>query len=173
MPDPTNPNSQEQRSDKLDPKMKIGYSPTAMVEKKDSRRQCLALQAVNPDDRKLTAEVQISFERMQTVGKRSMGQAKECALIVPMILQEPTAIFEGLTQDSDEDRRGYGWRCYCGIPVASYHADGSVGRPYPGQVYLVFVNEDWVAYNWRWEKSDPDDPGLPIGHKARFRKKLL
>ncbi|HEV8058298.1 MAG TPA: hypothetical protein VGP68_00365, partial [Gemmataceae bacterium] len=122
---------------------------------------------------KLTAEVLISFERMQIVGKRSMGQAKECGLIVPMILREPTAIFEGLTQDSDEDRRGYGWRCYCGLPAESYQADGSSGRPYPGQVYLVFVNEDQVAYNWRWEKADPDDSRLPLGHQTRFRKRLL
>ena len=144
-----------------------------MSEKKESRRQYLTLQAVNPDDGTLTEEVQISYDRMQTVGKRSMGHAKECGIIVPMILQKPKAIFEGLTKEEDEDRRGYGWRCYCGIPDESYHTDGTAGCPYPGQVYLVFVNEDHVAYNWRWEKADPDNPSLPIGHETRFRKRLL
>jgi hypothetical protein len=144
-----------------------------MSEKKESRRQYLTLQAINPDDGKLTAEVQISYERMQTVGKRSMGHAKECGIIVPMILKNPTAIFEGLTKEEDEDRRGYGWRCYCGIPDESYHTDGTTGRPHPGQVYLVFVNDQQVAYNWRWEKADPDNPKLPLGHATRFRKCLL
>jgi hypothetical protein len=144
-----------------------------MSEKKESRRQYLTLQAINPDDGKLTAEVQISYERMQTVGKRSMGHAKECGIIVPMILKNPTAIFEGLTKEEDEDRRGYGWRCYCGIPDESYHTDGTAGRPYPGQVYLVFLNDEHVAYNWRWEKADPDNPNFPIGHATRFRKHLL
>src|SRR5947209_4239027 len=129
-----------------------------MSDKKDSRRQYLTLQALNPADGKLTAEVQVSFERMQVVGRRSLGHAKECGFTVPAILQSPTAIFEGLTQDEDEDRRGYGWRCDCGIPEQSYAADGTPGRPYPGQVYLVFVNDETVAYNWRWEKADPDQP---------------
>jgi hypothetical protein len=66
---------------------------------------------------------------------------------VPLILQKPTAIFQGLTRDEDEDRRGYGWRCYCAIPENSYQSDGTAGFPYPGQVYLVFVNDEGVAYN--------------------------
>jgi hypothetical protein len=144
-----------------------------MSEKKDSRRQYLVLPAIDPVDGKLTAEIQISFDRMQTVGKRSMGHAKECGHILPAVLKTPTAIFEGLTQDNDEDRRGYGWRCYCGLPTESYRSDGSAKPPYPGQVYLVFVNEECVAYNWRWEQADPDNPRLPIGHETRFRIRLL
>ena len=144
-----------------------------MREESNSRRDGLTLQALNPDDKKLTATVFISHGRMTTVGKRSMGHAKECAAIVPRILESPTAIFEGLTLDQDEDRRGYGWRCYCGIPEHSYGVDGTPAAPYSGQVYLVFVNEDHVAYNWRWERADPDDLELPLNHAKRFRKRLL
>lgn len=102
-----------------------------------------------------------------------MAHAKECAIIVPMILQHPTAIFEGLREDEDEDPRGVGWRCYCGIPAISYHSDGTERSPYPGQIYLVFVNDEEVAYNWRWEKADPDDPKLPQNYTQRFKKRLL
>ena len=94
-------------------------------------------------------------------------------MIVPMILQQPTAIFEGLRQDEDEDSRGMGWRCYCGIPEHAYHSNGTQRNPYPGQVYLVFVNDERVAYNWRWEKADPDDPKVPENHEARFKTRLL
>ena len=139
----------------------------------DSRREGSTLQAFNPADHTCSARVQISYNRMQTVAKRSMTHAQELAYIVPMILQRPTAIFEGLRQDDDEDRAGYGWRCYCGQPDRSYRADGREAPPYPEQVYLVFINDDGVAYNWRWEQADPDDPRLPRGHGQRFRSRLL
>jgi hypothetical protein len=143
-----------------------------MAEKEGSRRARLALQAINPVDGTM-GEVWVSFERIQAVGRRSMGHAKECGFIVPAILQRPTAIFEGLRQDEDEDQRGTGWRCYCGIPDHAYHADGTARSPYPGQVYLVFVNDERVAYNWRWEKADPNDQKLPENHETRFKTRVL
>jgi len=143
-----------------------------MAGKEDSRRAARIIQALDPSTGENTAEVMISFDRMQTVGRRSLGHAKECGYIVPQVLQSPTAVFEGLRRDEDEDRRSAGWRCYCGIPQHSYRADGTEGRPYPGQVYLVFVNDEGVAYNWRWEKADPDDPSLPVSHEERFQKRL-
>jgi hypothetical protein len=144
-----------------------------MPQPKDSRRDYLNLTAIDPIDGKLSEVIQVSFDRMQNVAKRSMGHAKECGYIVPEILQKPTAIFEGLTLDEDEDKRGYGWRCYCGIPERGYNSDGTPRSPYPGQVYLVFVNDEKIAYNWRWEKADPEHPTLPIGHDTRFKKRLI
>jgi len=143
-----------------------------MADKSESRREGLLIHAVDPVEGK-PCIVQISHARIQAVGRRSMGQAKECAFTVPYILQHPTSIFEGLRRDEDEDSRGTGWRCYCGIPEHSYRADGSEGRPYKGQVYLVFVNDAGVAYNWRWEQADPDNPVLPIDHETRFTSRLL
>src|SRR5690606_9241283 len=102
-------------------------------------------------------DVWISHRRMQTVGTRSLGHAKECGYSVPHVLQNPTAIFEGLRHDEDEDKAAAGWRCYCGIPRHAYHSDGTERPPYPDQVFLVFVNDEYVAYNWRWEKADTDD----------------
>jgi hypothetical protein len=138
----------------------------------ESRRERLLIQALNPVDR-TPCEVQISFERTQTVGRRGMGQAKECGYLVPQTLQQPSAVFEGLRRDEDEDPRGVGWRCYCRVPDRAFHADGTQRQPYPGQVYLVFVNDEGVAYNWRWEKADPDNPDLPAGHESRFKRRLL
>ena len=145
-----------------------------MAEKKDTRREYLKLEASNSDG--TITEVQISYLRMHTVARRSMGQAKECGLIMPEIIQNPTAMFEGLRWDEDEDPDPHGaagWRCYCGIPSQAFHADGTSRPAYPGQVYLVFVNDEKVAYNWRWEKADPENQGLPIGHQERFKKPLM
>ena len=144
-----------------------------MAKDEDLRRQYITLPAIEPKDGTLTCKVQISFNRMQVVARRSLGHAKECGEIVPSILSSPTAIFEGLRRDEDEDREGFGWRCYCGIPDQGYRQDGTETRPYPGQVYLVFVNDEAVAYNWRWEKADPDNPRLPLDHTTRFKQQLL
>ena len=144
-----------------------------MAARDSSRREYLTLLAVEPKDGTLTCEVLISFDRLQTVARRGLGHAKECGLIVPEILQKPTAIFEGLRRDEDEDRWGYGWRCYCGVPQHSYRADGTEARPYADQVYLVFVNDERVAYNWRWERADENDRRLPVDYEARFNRRLL
>lgn len=150
-----------------------GYlRPSMPPDPSESRREYLTLEAVEPRDGS-NCTVQISYDRMQAVGRRSMGHAKECAYIVPMILQKPTAIFEGLRRDEDEDRWDYGWRCYSGLPSQTFAADGAELPPYPGQVYLVFINDERVAYNWRWEKADPDDPRLPDGHEEQFKQRLL
>jgi hypothetical protein len=143
-----------------------------MPEPNRSRRDFLAIAALDPVD-KSACEVFVSYDRMQAVGRRSLGHAKECGYIVPAILQHPTAVFEGLRRDEDEDRGGAGWRCYCGIPAHGYGIDGAARRPYAGQVYLVFVNDEGIVYNWRWEKADPHDLLLPVDHQTRFKRRLL
>src|SRR4051812_7617582 len=140
-----------------------------MAEMGGTRREFILLDAVDPTNGK-PCKVQISHDRMIVVTRRSLGQVSEAGYILPTILQAPTAIFEGLRLDEDEDRRGVGWRCYCGVPTAAYRPDGTKRAPWPGQVFLVFVNEEHVAYNWRWEQADPDDPKLPIKHGERFKR---
>jgi len=110
------------------------------------------------------------------LAKRSKGQILDAAYVLPQVLVKPTAIYEGLCWDDDEERRGVGWRCYAGIPDCSYREDGTKQPPWAGDVFLAFVNSDGVIYNWRWEKSSPDDPTLPRTDdeiKPRFRKRLL
>jgi hypothetical protein len=143
-----------------------------MAETERSRRAYLKLAAYDPAGGTAT-QVLLSYDRLQAVARRSLGHAKECGNIVPNVLQKPTAIFEGLREEIDEDRRGVGWRCYCGVPERAYYADGTERLPYPHQVYLVVVNEEHVAYNWRWEKTNPDAPRLPQNHQSRFKTRLL
>jgi hypothetical protein len=49
---------------------------------------------------------------------------------------------------------------------------GQLG-PWPGQVFLVFVDDDGIIYNWRWEKADSQDLRLPENHGRRFEERLL
>lgn len=136
------------------------------------RREYLCINALNPLNGD-TCTVQISQQRMLAIGRRSIAQAKECGVLVPEVLQNPTAVFEGLRREQDDDPWGCGWRCYCGIPSRRFTKDGREADPYPNQVFLVFVNDESVAYNWRWEKASQEDPELPANHEARFRRRLL
>jgi hypothetical protein len=138
-----------------------------------SRRDRLTIKAWDP----ITGgemDVYISQERLLAIGKRSRGQILETAELVPQALQCRGPVFEGLYTEADEDKdkRGVGWRCYCSLPDRSYTRDGDRCPPRRGQVYLVFVNEDRVAYNWRWEPADPDNPDLPRDHEKRFNRRL-
>ncbi len=138
-----------------------------------SRRDNILLDALEPESGRFY-KVQISYRRMHAVARRGIVQASECAYILPGILLDPTSVFEGIRLDEDEDRyeSGAGWRCYCGLPASSYRIDGSKGPPFPDEVYLVFINNERIAYNWRWEKCDPDNPQLPIDHATRFNRRL-
>jgi hypothetical protein len=138
-----------------------------------SRRGRLTIRAHDPETGG-EIEVYVSYERLQAIAKRSRGQVMEAAEQVPQVLQQHGPEWEGLRNDEDEDRQagGVGWRCYCGVPDRSYTPDGDRCPPRRGGVFLVFVNEDRVAYNWRWEPADPDDRNLPRGHQTRFRRRL-
>jgi hypothetical protein len=138
-----------------------------------TRRGLLALEARDPRGGTLT--VVFSQSKLLAVGKRSIGQTKEAAWAVPMVLKDPTAIFEGLLREPDEPMAVYdnGWRCYCGIPVTAYDELGNPHDPWPGQVMLVFVSEDSVVYNWYWTKCAEEDEKLPEKYKTRFRERLL
>lgn len=140
----------------------------------ETRRDNLKIEAcVDPVSGKKTLEVMISQDRLHWVKRFGIGRICECAHNVPYVLQNPTAIFEGLCEDTDEPRRGVGWTCYCAIPPYDYTEDGKEVPPREGKVLLVFVNDEHVAYTWRWEKSKPDAPGKPINHETRFREQVL
>jgi hypothetical protein len=134
----------------------------------ESRRERLCIQAFDPANRQ-TCIVQISQQRLLTIAKWGSWAVKEAAEIVPHILQHPLAVFEGLRREEDEDRRGTGWRCYCGRANKKFQKDGSEANAAPNQVFLVFVNDEGVAYNWRWELADLEKPDFPKGHETRFK----
>lgn len=141
-------------------------------DKAQTRRSFLEIEALEPSSGR-TETVLISYDRLQAVKKRGLGEILCAAKTVPEVLQCPTAVFEGLCSDEDEDYRGVGWRCYCGIPKHDYSFEGHELSPRPKRVFLVFVNVERVAYNWRWEKCDETDDNLPINYQNRFKTRCI
>jgi hypothetical protein len=90
-----------------------------------------------------------------------------------MILQAPAAIFRGLCREQDEPSVGYGGLCYTGVPPTAYRKDGTEVEPWKGEVLLVFVSDEMVAYNWYWTKADPENPALQENYTVRFKERAL
>lgn len=64
--------------------------------------------------------------------------------------------------------------CYVGLPDRAYdYESGQRREPWPGLVYLVYVNASMFVYSFVWAKADPDVPYLPVAHDTRFKEKLL
>lgn len=139
-----------------------------------SRRNMAALEAIDPVHGRVMS-VYVAHERIRSMGNRGMVLAREFAFLVPEILRGPTAIFEGIRLEADEDRGSAsdGWRCYCGIPSRRFRKDGTETAPYVNQVFLVFVNADHVVYCWRWEAADEANDRLVNHHQSRFKERLL
>lgn len=136
-------------------------------EKQKERRGYSSIPAVDPADESLW-EVLVSHEKMDRIARRGIMHAKELAYSVRDVLVAPRVIFQGVREEGEED-----WLCYVGVPKHAFTRTGDQILPYEGEVFLVFVNGDRVAYHWGWETSDGNAPGLPPDHENRFTKKVL
>ncbi|ODS31207.1 MAG: hypothetical protein SCARUB_03678 [Candidatus Scalindua rubra] len=136
-------------------------------------RHYVHLDAINPIDGKKFS-VKVNRKRMQIVARRGKGHVYEMAYVLPEVLMKPKAIFEGLRIDEEEPKDDIiGWHCYVGKPSKAFRSNGQQMEAWPDQVYLVFVNEENVVYNWRWEKADSRDLDMPKEYDKRFRKRVL
>ena len=134
-----------------------------------SRRNALTFTARDPDGG--TYEVYIRESRLLALAKVGRWILLEARDLVPMTLRTPTVIFEGIRWEKDEDKDRPGWRCYCAKPAFMYDRSGERSISDPHRVFLVFVDADGVAYNWRWERADELDPETPQGNE-RFADKV-
>lgn len=130
--------------------------------------------AINPLDG-ARFQVAITHRRALWVAQRGEGAIKEMTFLAKGALLEFKQIFEGIRWDVDEDKDAAsdGWLCYCARPSKAYRKDGRDCDPPEDMVFLVFVNQDRVAYNWQWVDCDPSNPDLPIDWQSRFKKKAL
>lgn len=134
--------------------------------------------AVNPTGRNMPPlRVKYSQTKLSHVGKLGfLGAIKEAVELVLFTLEYPDSIFEGLRPPDDKySGESPGWLCYCSRPTCDYTKSGDLCNPKPNMVFLVFVNEDHIIFNWRWEKADIESfcnrEYLPENYKTRFRKR--
>ena len=134
--------------------------------------------AVNPEPGQPDLRLIYFQPRVAHVKKLgALGAIKEAAELVPYTLKYPCAMFEGLRPpDDDHSGNSPGWLCYCSRPALKFKRSGEECNSDTDQVFLVFVNEDLIIFNWRWEYADVESLGskqyLPVNYKTRFRKQL-
>ena len=134
-----------------------------------SRRDAFTFFALDADGG--TNKVYIGERRLLGLAKLGSWVLLEARDLVPQVLGTPTVIFEGVRWEKDEDKDRAGWRCYCAKPAFMYDQRGDKVTSDPRRVFLVFVNEEGMVYNWRWDWADDEDPDVPKG-EDRFIKKV-
>ena len=136
-----------------------------------NRREPFTFDALDPKSG--TRKVYIQEKRLRTLAQlNNPSHLLNARDIVPEVLENPTVIFEGLRWEQDEDKDRPGWFCYCGKPSFMYDKRGTKVESDPNQVFLVFVNDEAIAYNWRWEFVDETDLEIPKGEN-RFVSKVF
>lgn len=130
-------------------------------------RDCSPIPALNPS----TGEqwtLLIRHKKLDETAKRGMGAARELAHTVRQVVLHPTAVFKGVREEVEEE-----WLCYVGTPETAYNYRTGDARPaWEGEVFLVFVNDDRIVYNWRWEKADSRYRDLPLNFEDRFDQRV-
>ena len=78
------------------------------------------------------------------------------------VLENTSRIFSGLRELNEG-----GW-CYTGRPREWCIAEGRVVLFPVDRIFAVYLNDQMWVYEWRAERSDPEDALNPIGWKNRF-----
>jgi hypothetical protein len=86
-------------------------------------------------------------------------------LLVEEVLSDPSVVFEGWEREGQDEGL-----CYVARPKRDFRSDCIEVPAPPGMVFLVFVTSGGKISEWRWEKSDVDNPEFPEGYKTRFRR---
>jgi hypothetical protein len=146
--------------------------PGGVYEKSKSRRGYGELPAIDPHDGG-TWTVLVSGRTMERVKSRGLGATRELADTVKWSLSNIRHLFRGLRDDED-DVDDDGWLCYVARPNHAYDWK-TTDRvpPWEGEVFLVYVTDERVVYQWKWVKADPENPNLPIDHNDRFKVKVF
>ena len=86
-------------------------------------------------------------------------------LLVEGMLADPMVVFQGWEREGHDNDL-----CYVGRPERDFRSGSIEVPPPPGMVFVVFVTASGKVSEWRWEKSDEENPEFPEDYKARFRR---
>lgn len=142
-----------------------------------------SIKAFNPETKDLSYNFRISQKALEIIkGRGSRGDLQIALNLVVPTLQQPTAIFRGLLREEEKVERHSGpspfWLCYCSRPYRDFDDNGNECDPHPRKVFVVYVNDEHVFYEWRWEDADLNEfiankIYLPENYRTRYKERLL
>jgi hypothetical protein len=148
------------------------WSPSAGEPKDKQRRGYSSLEAIDPNDGGRW-QVLLPHGKMDYVASQGHGAVMELADTVRWALLHPRAVFRGvreLEREIAEDN----WLCYVAVPGHAYDRKTGHKRPaWPGEVFMVFVTEERIVYNWYWSECDAGESHLPSDYTDRFLERVL
>jgi hypothetical protein len=145
---------------------------TPAESKQKHRRGYSSLDAIDPQDGGKW-QVLLPNGKMDYVASQGRGATMELADTVRWTLLNPSAIFRGI-RDLDKEISDDHWLCYVSRPKHAYnHKTGKKQQTWMGEVFLVFVTDERILYNWYWAECDPRDSGLPADYETRFLERRL
>jgi len=112
-------------------------------------------------------EFKISERRLQNVLKGATHHKFLDAYLIKEVMESPILIFKGLERTNQ-------WKglCYIGKPENRYH-DQNTTTPFPpGFLFMVFIDENSIIFDWRVEKCDPVNHKYPEKAQSRFSEQL-
>ena len=140
--------------------------------KQKQRRGYASVEAIDPRDGKIW-HVLLPDTKMDYTARRGLGAAMELADTVRWALRHPRSIFRGV-REIEKDVVEDDWLCYVSAPGHAYdYKTGAKRAAWPGEVFLVFVTDDRVIFNWYWCEADKRECYLPSDYENRFLEKVL
>jgi hypothetical protein len=131
-------------------------------------RDCHGLDAIDPFTGKKW-QIYLRDATMDRAVKIGPGALKELGFTLREEVQIPKAVFQGVREEGEPN-----WLCYVCRPDKAYnYRTGDRCRAWPGQVFIVVVDDDLIIRRALWVKADPNMPDLPENHDTRFDKRLL
>ena len=146
---------------------------TGMADQPEYKNGELIFSAFNPEGPPFT--VKVTRQRLRFLAQSGAWRVEEATQTVGEVLNRPLAIFAGIRQEDDENKgpNGVGWWCYAGVPSTRFLQGGSVRTAKSDEIFLVFVTDEFVAYNSRWELASPRPEWFQDGYLERFRRRIF
>ncbi|MGL6225729.1 MAG: hypothetical protein ACRC10_03775 [Thermoguttaceae bacterium] len=128
--------------------------------------------AIDPKTGKDTLILTLSKRKIEMLGRRGNRGDIQRVLLVRDTLLHPSGIFSGIRFEEDEEHScdAPGWLCYCSLPIRDFTRSGEECNPPYNKVFLVFVNDEEIVYNWYWETCDLEKPQYPKNFQERFKE---
>ena len=156
---------------RVDPVRLLGFGRSTATK---ARQGYATVKAKDPHDGR-EWDVLLPDKRLEWAKRNGVGAVRELAYTVPWALQNIRHMFRGVRDDDceidDEDDK---WLCYVSTPPRAYDwRTGNQVDAWRDEVFLVYVTDERVVYQWSWVKADPNDPCLPIGYLERFKTQVF
>lgn len=152
------------------PDRSAGECANSPISHKIARRECTSIDAICPYCGRHW-EVLVSAKLIEITGKKGRRAVLELTELVRSGLLNIENLFRGIRDDAksvDDD----GWFCYTSKPEFSYNQTGGRTPRRANQIFVVYVTDERLVYNWAWIKCELGTM-LPVDHSVRFKTRVF